>query len=284
MAALAAGGGGPDRIVNACGTAETMMAFVEAEALDHALAANGVAVGPHALPGTYYLMATLRAAGSVMDWGVRTLLRGAAPADPVRLDADAYDAAVGAAVAVPPGAHGVWFVPHLRAGPDASELATLGAGHFGGLHETTTAADLLRAIFEGIVFESARTLASLRAVASGGQDVHVAAVGGPTRNALWMQLKADVYGLPVQVLQHSEGALWGAAMAGARAAGFGPAAADERTPGTPDAAGRLFRPSKNSRRLQELARAHARRVERLAALGLENSDADDGTPAGGAPG
>jgi len=278
MAAVAAGGGGAERIVNACGTAETMMAFVGTNVLDDALAVRGVAVGPHTLPGRIYLMATQRAAGSVLDWSLRTLLAGAAAEDAVRPDAQAYDAAIGVATAVAPGANGVWFVPHLRAGVEDGYLPSLGAGLFGGLHETTTAADLLRAVFEGIVFESARTLASLRAVTGVERDGEVVAVGGPTRNALWMQLKADVYGLPVRVLKHSEGALWGAAMAGARAAGHA-ATPEEPTPGAQGGADRVFRPSEQSRLYRDLSSAYAGRVARLAAL-----DPDRRLPDGAEPG
>lgn len=260
MAALGAGGAA-GTIVNSCGTAETLMAFVTRGALEEALELPDVAVGPHALPGVYYLMATVRAAGSVVDWAVRTFACGNETTPSVAIPDAAYEAAREAAAAAGVGAHGVWFVPHLRASPQASRLPSLSGGHYGGIRETTGSGDMLRAVLEGLSFESFRHLRPLVTVGSGNGPVEVVAVGGPTRDALWMQIKADVFGAPVTVREPSEGALWGAALAGRLGAGALPATSAEPRAAGP---GRRYLPSRDAALYRRLALRYADRVARLA--------------------
>lgn len=309
MAAMGAGGR-PGTIVNACGTAETLMAFVGRDALDRALGdapgAGDVAVGPHAQAGRYYLMATVRAAGSVVDWSVRTLA-GGPPADRAATGAaladaenaggppdtlapasgtpdtaastggeadhrggpgSAYEVAARAAAASPAGSNGVWFIPHLRAAPAGSRLRSLAAGHFGGLRETTTPGDMLRAVLEGVSLESGRHLELLRRLTGPGGARRVVATGGPTRNALWMQIKADVFGVPIEVAASVEGALWGAALAGGRAAGVVPADATPPVHAAPPVV-----PSADAERYRAMAGAYLRRI-----AGLAGSGADEAGP------
>jgi sugar (pentulose or hexulose) kinase len=47
----------------------------------------------------------------------------------------------------------------------------------------------------------------------GGQDQGgpIRAVGGPTANALWMQIKAEMLGRPIEVYECPHAAAWGAA-------------------------------------------------------------------------
>ena len=75
----------------------------------------------------------------------------------------------------------------------------------------TTKGEMIRAVFEGLGYQF---LEILRAV-EGGLGItaeQIVAVGGATRNTFWMQNKADMCGLPVEVPQIEEATPLGAAM------------------------------------------------------------------------
>lgn len=118
---------------------------------------------------------------------------------------------------VPPGAHGVTFLPYLN-GERAPFVAPEVAASFHGLRARTTKADMGRAVMEG-------TALSLRhCLSAEGHKVEgpVKLAGGGSRNPLWAQIIADVTGTEVAVTRDSDLGLWGAACLGASAAGLGP--------------------------------------------------------------
>lgn len=66
---------------------------------------------------------------------------------------------------------------------------------------------------EGIALDFALTLDHLRA--AGMPTTLIRAAGGGSRSAWWMQLKSDLSGLPLEVVDHAEaGALGAAILAG----------------------------------------------------------------------
>jgi xylulokinase len=129
--------------------------------------------------------------------------------------AEDYAAIDALAAATPPGAEGLIFLPHLtgeRLGSGANARAQFfgvtarhGRGHF------------LRAVMEGVALASRRNLGLMRAAGAGFDRIIVA--GGGARSALWMQIKADAYGLPVASPHSPEGGLIGAAMLAALGTG-----------------------------------------------------------------
>ena len=80
-----------------------------------------------------------------------------------------------------------------------------------GLTRSTTAADLGRATLEGVAFQVADLHRGRRA----GRGAAVAAAlrvdGGMARNAWFLQVQADMLGLPVLLASHSEATALGAA-------------------------------------------------------------------------
>ncbi|PNY79928.1 carbohydrate kinase [Deinococcus koreensis] len=181
----------PGLTVNACGTAETLLTALPLTEVEQALARPGVAVGPHALPGLAYAMVTLRASGSTLDWALR--LGGGEPE--LQLEVAAQT----------PAEEGPLFFPHLRLLTDDPLAPTLPGGLFLGLRETHGPPQLLRAVLEGLCCELARLHDRLPAPGL------LRAVGGPTRCALWMRLKAGALNVPVEVYEQPHAAVWGAA-------------------------------------------------------------------------
>jgi xylulokinase len=161
----------------------------------------------HAVPGQYHLMAVTLAAGGAFQWlrntlNVQTLERSTVQ----RLT---YEDLTQMAVAVPPGAEGLLFLPYLT-GERTPHLDPLARGAFVGLTTRHTAAHMIRAVMEGVVFSLRDGLEIMR-----GLNVpigEVRATGGGGRSPLWRQMQADIYGAPVASLAAEEGPAYGAAL------------------------------------------------------------------------
>lgn len=114
------------------------------------------------------------------------------------------------------GADGLLFMPYMVG------ERTLGSQHskgsFVGLSLSTTVGHMVRALMEGVAMEFRRTLDIF--YQSGAQIKQVFHVSGGSKGALWNQIKADIYGLPVYTLKVDEGGVLGAALLGGVAAGL----------------------------------------------------------------
>ncbi|MGS0897228.1 FGGY-family carbohydrate kinase [Burkholderia stagnalis] len=103
----------------------------------------------------------------------------------------------------------ILFLPFLFGGPESAPAG------FIGLEAAHDSGDIVRAIFEGIAFAHRLDIEAL----SAGRDVApvdtIRLTGGAARSEPWMQIFADVLGLPVEVTGCSELGALGTAMAAA---------------------------------------------------------------------
>ncbi|TMD53272.1 MAG: xylulokinase [Chloroflexi bacterium] len=161
----------------------------------------------HAVPGGYHLMGVTLAAGAALEWW-RGLFNP--PSTPEQLAELAATAA--------PGSGGLLFLPYLY-GERSPLLDPRARGAFVGLTASHGAAELTRAVMEGVVFslrESLEIIAELAPVEA------IRATGGGARSRLWAQLQADVYNRPVALMGVEEGAAYGAALLAGVAAAIYP--------------------------------------------------------------
>jgi xylulokinase len=112
------------------------------------------------------------------------------------------------------------MIPHLSGAPGPWPDSPGSAGAVLGLTLATTGADLVRAALEGIAIDLMLAIEALRA---GGSQIETGTVtGGGARSPWWMQLKADLLGMPVEVSQQAEpGTLGAALLAGVGAGVYG---------------------------------------------------------------
>ena len=112
------------------------------------------------------------------------------------------------------------MVPHLSGAPGPWPQVPGAAGAVLGLTLATSGEQIVRAALEGIAIELTLAIEALRA---GGCTITVCTVaGGGARSAWWMQLKADLLDLPVQVSAVAEpGTLGAALLAGVGAGTYG---------------------------------------------------------------
>lgn len=189
--------------LNACGTVETIFTTLEKTDLNAALETESVVIGHHALSDRYWAMATMRASGSVFDWAIRLTNK----LDPgSEISSEDYEHALESASRIEPDE--LKFIPHLRQISDDPRATSLPGGVFVGLRETHGHGHLIRAVLEGLSLEAAGLLERFGTIP---EDALIRAVGGPSRNPLWMQLKANFYNLPLEVCSLTNASTWGAA-------------------------------------------------------------------------
>jgi xylulokinase len=129
-----------------------------------------------------------------------------------------YEEMIVAAAAIPPGADGLFFSPHLGGRICPATPAMRGA--WLGFSWGHTRSHFGRAVLESIAYEYAWYLRVLGEYIPNLELTETRAVGGGARSDTWNQMKADVLGVPYQRLARDEFGTWGAAMVAGKAVGI----------------------------------------------------------------
>ncbi len=121
-----------------------------------------------------------------------------------------------AAAQVPPGARGLRYLPYLM-GERTPHLDAQARGAFFGLTARHGAADLTRAVLEGVAMSLRDAVELVLGLGSAVTDARV--IGGGARSPLWRSILSAVLGMPVGHLPTEEGPALGAAVLAAVAVG-----------------------------------------------------------------
>jgi xylulokinase len=206
--ALPVGAFKPGVVLDVTGTWEIVLATIPAPVLTPEVQKLGVTVETHVARDTYAIWGGAVAA-DMLEW-YRKEYGFEAQAKAEKGGGVDWDYLMTEASASPAGARGVMFLPHMSAaGCPVVDARSLGA--FVGLSNFVQRGDMLRAIIEGLDYQVFDIMSSLRDGTGIGAD-HLVVVGGATRNAFWMQNKADVTGLPIDVPEIEEATPLGAAI------------------------------------------------------------------------
>jgi xylulokinase len=158
----------------------------------------------HLDPALYFPTGTMQCAGGSYDW-LERLLRGEGE---TRL----YDEMSAAAASVEPGARGLLFLPYLI-GERSPHWNPLARGGFVGLTMSHGRPEVARAVLEGVALNLKMILDAF--LEQGAAITAMRLIGGGARSALWRQILADVYGLPIlRPALLAEATSLGAAIAG----------------------------------------------------------------------
>ncbi len=160
---------------------------------------------PWLFPGLHASMAGLATSGTLTHWFRDQLAR---EADFAVLAAEAE--------ASPKGAKGLLCLPYFS-GERTPIHDPRAKGAFFGLDLTHSRADLYRAVLEGIAMGTGHVFDCYREL--GFEPKRVLAVGGGTRNAVWMQATSDLTGARQLVCEKTMGASFGDAFLAAVAVG-----------------------------------------------------------------
>lgn len=116
-----------------------------------------------------------------------------------------------------PGSNGLLFLPYLN-GERTPHLNPDISGEFVGLTINTGPAQLTRAVMEGVAFALMQCIELCGELGLKPKDYMVAS-GGGSRSAPWLQIQADIYNIPLRVMETEEQASLGAAIAAGVGAG-----------------------------------------------------------------
>ena len=141
----------------------------------------------HVVPGHFVPTATMQAGGASLQWITETLIPENNP--------DRYKILLAEAESQSASSDGLYFLPHIMGerspywNPDAS-------GAFIGLGKHHNRGHMVRAVLEGVAFN---LLTCINAFSENGTEVKtVDVIGGGAGSVLWLQIFADVWGIPVQ--------------------------------------------------------------------------------------
>lgn len=111
---------------------------------------------------------------------------------------------------IPPGPGPVIAVPYLSGSMTYWENGRKARGALIGLTLATSKLDVVQAFMESIAYDTVNTLSLM---AQEGIEVNrIRITGGGARSAWWTQLKADLTGMPIEVVAHPEPGTLGAAL------------------------------------------------------------------------
>jgi len=155
----------------------------------------------HAAPRQWYVLGAILSAGLSLRWLRNTL----GWAD----DPSAYERLSAAAESVPCGAAGLLFLPYLL-GERTPHRDPKARGVFIGLSYQHTVAHMARAVMEGVAFALRQALEVSFGLAGSAEQVILS--GGGAQSAVWRQIQADIYGIPLRMSLLKEQACVGAAL------------------------------------------------------------------------
>lgn len=204
-ASVGAGAVDPGVVALACGTWHSFTLPVE-RGWPEELVREGMNICPHPGPTGFAILGTNPNGMSAVDWA----------RDVLHLSiSDLNDGLTHAG----PGPGPVFSDAALTPLPHVSRASDHG-GSFVGVTPTTTGIDLVRALLEGIACEFALTIDRLRR--RGIETELVRATGGGSKIDWWLQLHADVCGVPFEVVAQDEPGAFGAAILAGVGAGAYP--------------------------------------------------------------
>jgi xylulokinase len=161
----------------------------------------------HSVPGEWHHMGVMLSGGGALRW-LADVIAPLTDADPIaRLSA--------LAEASPPGARGLLFLPYLS-GERMPHNDPHARAMFAGLSSAHDIGDMARAVMEGVAFNLRQILDLTRAAGAPVREMRL--IGGGARSAVWRQIIADVYEMPVVPLDSHDGTAIGAALLGTVAA------------------------------------------------------------------
>ena len=178
-------------------------------------AACSAAIRIAVVEGLYTLEGGQTATGSIVDW-YRQHFAGNEVAEAERSGKHVYEILDAKAASVRPGCDGLICLDYWQ-GNRCPRKDPLARGAFWGLTLAHGPGHLFRSIYEGTAFGTRHILEDL---AEHGYHVkRLFAGGGGARSCLWLQIHADVLGIPIQVPADSEACCLGSAQIAAVHAG-----------------------------------------------------------------
>jgi L-xylulokinase len=208
----------PEQLCSITGTWSINEFMTTKPVLGTAVAMNSL----YAIPGFYLLEDSSATGAGNLEWVIDNCLGGDMAASAAQ-GKKLYQALDDMVESIPPADCDVYFLPFLY----GSNRHPLGKASFVGMTSFHNKGHLLRAVYEGVAYSARHHIDKLLAVRDSpacdniGRPAAVRLAGGAANSGLWVQIFADVLGLPVETVTGVKelGAL-GCGMAAAVAGGI----------------------------------------------------------------
>ncbi|MGB7343782.1 MAG: xylulokinase [Pirellulaceae bacterium] len=159
----------------------------------------------HAVNGKWHMMGVNLTSGGSLQWWVDNILQGLAGIS----DNKRYETATAEAASIAAGSDGLLFLPYLN-GERTPHADPNARGSFVGMNLTHQRGHMTRSVMEGITFALRDSLAIIQSL--GVPVKQVRASGGGSKNPLWRQMQADVFGKKITTLKVEQGPAYGVAL------------------------------------------------------------------------
>lgn len=186
----------PGEAGNVCGTCSSLRVYADNEEMDLDLDGGTLKAQHFTRPGVMVVGGSNSLEGGLLEWAKSSLYA----ADPEE-DGALFDKMEADAAAEPVGANGLVFLPYLlgeRAPFDDPDVR----GSFFGLERNHGREDMMRSVFESIGFLTRHMVEAIEDAGVGVDRLKIA--GGLTRRKLACQIKADVTGKPIVLVDELE--------------------------------------------------------------------------------
>ena len=199
----------PGVVLDVTGTWEIVVTALSEPVLTHEVREMGIPVHSHVGGEDLWAIMAAAVAADMLEW-FRSEYGFEEKQKADKDGGEEWDHLMKLAAASPPGANGVMFLPHMS-GSHCPVVDHQSMGAFVGLRNIVTKGDMLRAIIEGLDYQFVQIVRGLE------ESLHVktekfVAIGGATKNAFWMQNKADMIGKPIETPEIEEPTPLGAAI------------------------------------------------------------------------
>lgn len=204
-AALGAGVTEPGMCMYATGSVECFCPILEKPSFSAELQRNNLCCYNYTIKGKYTSVAYSLTGGNILRW-FRDEFGQSEKAEAGRSGQNSYSLLL---ESIPSSPTGILVLPYFSA-TGTPYFDTLAKGAIIGLQLTTTRAEIMKALLEGVALEMKLNLQLMEK--SGMKIDTFIATGGGTRNRSWTQLKADVLNKRILVRNVAEAGCYGAAM------------------------------------------------------------------------
>lgn len=145
----------------------------------------------------WHVMGVILSAASSLKWWVEDIQK------------ESYDVLLEEASQSPCGSRGLYFLPYLS-GERTPHNDPYARGTFVGLSHHHSRGDMTRAVLEGVIFALYDSFKIVKELDIPINNIRV--LGGGSKNTLWLQIMADIFGVHVEHCISSGGPALGAAL------------------------------------------------------------------------
>ena len=167
---------------------------------------------PYPVSGMVLATTATPTSASNLEWFCKTAMTGEAEKAKAS-GRSIYDVCNDLVASTLPAGNDIQFFPFLYDGPRGAPAG------FTGLKASTTMADLLRSLYEGVIFAHRTDFNYLLTGPDAAKPDVIRFAGGPSRSEVWSQMFADGLGLPVEIANGGELGAKGGAICAAVAIG-----------------------------------------------------------------